>query len=144
MFISLEKLRLKEDKKLKRKLQKKEAKKLAQERLEEDLRESNPPKTEEQRGMLGVWSVMRIIYSCLKVCIQILILLGFMLIVKLNWNLDFPWYFNTITIFWLPWDGEGSGVRNVEFISNIQELKTLSCHLGQIVSVPLSPKWTWK
>ncbi|XP_057553429.1 E3 ubiquitin-protein ligase TTC3 isoform X4 [Hippopotamus amphibius kiboko] len=46
---SLEKLRLKEDKKLKRKIQKKEAKKLAQERLEEDLRESNPPKTEEQK-----------------------------------------------------------------------------------------------
>ncbi|XP_036707084.1 E3 ubiquitin-protein ligase TTC3 isoform X1 [Balaenoptera musculus] len=46
---SLEKLRLKEDKKLKRKIQKKEAKKLAQERLEEDLRESNPPKIEEQK-----------------------------------------------------------------------------------------------
>ncbi|XP_060496834.1 E3 ubiquitin-protein ligase TTC3 isoform X3 [Panthera onca] len=46
---SLEKLRLKEDKKLKRKLQKKEAKKLAQERMEEDLRESNLPKTEEQK-----------------------------------------------------------------------------------------------
>ncbi|XP_072596695.1 E3 ubiquitin-protein ligase TTC3 isoform X6 [Vulpes vulpes] len=46
---SLEKLRLKEDKKLKRKIQKKEAKKLAQERMEEDLRESNPPKTEEQK-----------------------------------------------------------------------------------------------
>lgn len=51
MFISLEKLRLKEDKKLKRKIQKKEAKKLAQERMEEDLRESNPPKIEEQKGM---------------------------------------------------------------------------------------------
>lgn len=50
---SLEKLRLKEDKKLKRKLQKKEAKKLAQERLEEDLRESNPPKTEEQRETIS-------------------------------------------------------------------------------------------
>ncbi|XP_059954476.1 E3 ubiquitin-protein ligase TTC3 isoform X3 [Mesoplodon densirostris] len=48
---SLEKLRLKEDKKVKRKMQKKEAKKLAQERLEEDLRESNPPKPEEQRGL---------------------------------------------------------------------------------------------
>ncbi|XP_077930216.1 E3 ubiquitin-protein ligase TTC3 isoform X5 [Halichoerus grypus] len=48
---SLEKLRLKEDKKLKRKIQKKEAKKLAQERMEEDLRESNPPKTEEQKGL---------------------------------------------------------------------------------------------
>eukprot|EP00070_Physeter_catodon_P041561 XP_028348455.1 E3 ubiquitin-protein ligase TTC3 isoform X8 [Physeter catodon] len=48
---SLEKLRLKEDKKLKRKIQKKEAKKLAQERLEEDLRESNPPKIEEQKGL---------------------------------------------------------------------------------------------
>ncbi|KAM4887339.1 E3 ubiquitin-protein ligase TTC3 isoform 2-T2 [Thomomys bottae] len=46
---SLEKLRLKEDKKLKRKIQKQEAKKLAQERLEEDLRESNPPKSEEQK-----------------------------------------------------------------------------------------------
>uniref|UniRef100_A0A2K5ZJH3 E3 ubiquitin-protein ligase TTC3 n=1 Tax=Mandrillus leucophaeus TaxID=9568 RepID=A0A2K5ZJH3_MANLE len=46
---SLEKLRLKEDKKLKRKIQKKEAKKLAQERMEEDLRESNPPKKEEQK-----------------------------------------------------------------------------------------------
>ncbi|XP_012495526.1 PREDICTED: E3 ubiquitin-protein ligase TTC3 [Propithecus coquereli] len=46
---SLEKLRLKEDKKLKRKIQKKEAKKLAQERMEEDLRESNPPKNEEQK-----------------------------------------------------------------------------------------------
>ncbi|XP_069886761.1 E3 ubiquitin-protein ligase TTC3 isoform X1 [Dipodomys merriami] len=46
---SLEKLRLKEDKKLKRKIQKQEAKKLAQERLEEDLRESNPPKNEEQK-----------------------------------------------------------------------------------------------
>ncbi|XP_045373748.1 E3 ubiquitin-protein ligase TTC3 isoform X4 [Camelus bactrianus] len=46
---SLEKLRLKEDKKLKRKIQKKEAKKLAQERMEEDLRESNPPKPEEQK-----------------------------------------------------------------------------------------------
>nr|XP_038944391.1 E3 ubiquitin-protein ligase TTC3 isoform X4 [Rattus norvegicus] len=44
---SLEKLRLKEDKKLKRKIQKQEAKKLAQERMEEDLRESNPPKPEE-------------------------------------------------------------------------------------------------
>ncbi|XP_063495327.1 E3 ubiquitin-protein ligase TTC3 isoform X6 [Symphalangus syndactylus] len=48
---SLEKLRLKEDKKLKRKIQKKEAKKLAQERREEDLRESNPPKNEEQKGL---------------------------------------------------------------------------------------------
>ncbi|XP_020030306.2 E3 ubiquitin-protein ligase TTC3 isoform X2 [Castor canadensis] len=46
---SLEKLRLKEDKKLKRKLQKQEAKKLAQERMEEDLRESNPPKNEDQK-----------------------------------------------------------------------------------------------
>uniref|UniRef100_I3M409 Uncharacterized protein n=1 Tax=Ictidomys tridecemlineatus TaxID=43179 RepID=I3M409_ICTTR len=46
---SLEKLRLKEDKKLKRKIQKQEAKKLAQERMEEDLRESNPPKNEEQK-----------------------------------------------------------------------------------------------
>nr|XP_037845435.1 E3 ubiquitin-protein ligase TTC3-like [Chlorocebus sabaeus] len=46
---SLEKLRLKEDKKLKRKIQKKEAKKLAQERMEEDLRESNLPKNEEQK-----------------------------------------------------------------------------------------------
>uniref|UniRef100_A0A8C0CK10 RING-type E3 ubiquitin transferase n=1 Tax=Balaenoptera musculus TaxID=9771 RepID=A0A8C0CK10_BALMU len=45
----VKKLRLKEDKKLKRKIQKKEAKKLAQERLEEDLRESNPPKIEEQK-----------------------------------------------------------------------------------------------
>ncbi|XP_028735792.1 E3 ubiquitin-protein ligase TTC3 isoform X7 [Peromyscus leucopus] len=44
---SLEKLRLKEDKKMKRKIQKQEAKKLAQERMEEDLRESNPPKNEE-------------------------------------------------------------------------------------------------
>lgn len=52
MLTSLEKLRLKEDEKLKRKIQKKEAKKLAQERMEEDLRESNPPKTEEQKGML--------------------------------------------------------------------------------------------
>lgn len=52
MFISLKKLRLKEDKKLKRKIQKQEAKKLAQERMEEDLRESNPPKTEEPKGML--------------------------------------------------------------------------------------------
>ncbi|XP_016076159.1 PREDICTED: E3 ubiquitin-protein ligase TTC3 isoform X2 [Miniopterus natalensis] len=46
---SLEKLKLKEDKKLKRKIQKQEAKKLAQERMEEDLRESNPPKNEEQK-----------------------------------------------------------------------------------------------
>ncbi|XP_049623509.1 LOW QUALITY PROTEIN: E3 ubiquitin-protein ligase TTC3-like [Suncus etruscus] len=46
---SLEKLKLKEDKKLKRKIQKKEAKKLAQERMEEDLRESNPPKQEEKK-----------------------------------------------------------------------------------------------
>ncbi|XP_019511308.1 PREDICTED: E3 ubiquitin-protein ligase TTC3 [Hipposideros armiger] len=46
---SLEKLRLKEDKKLKRKIQKQEAKRLAQERMEEDLRESNPPKTEDQK-----------------------------------------------------------------------------------------------
>ncbi|XP_021570133.1 E3 ubiquitin-protein ligase TTC3 [Carlito syrichta] len=46
---SLEKLRLKEDKKLKRKIQKKEAKKLAQERMEKDSRESNPPKNEEQK-----------------------------------------------------------------------------------------------
>ncbi|XP_054434242.1 E3 ubiquitin-protein ligase TTC3 isoform X2 [Pteronotus mesoamericanus] len=46
---SLEKLKLKEDKKVKRKIQKQEAKKLAQERMEEDLRESNPPKTEEQK-----------------------------------------------------------------------------------------------
>lgn len=52
MFISLEKLRLKEDKKLKRKIQKKEAKKLAHERMEEDLRENNAPKTGEQKGML--------------------------------------------------------------------------------------------
>ncbi|XP_031216475.1 E3 ubiquitin-protein ligase TTC3 [Mastomys coucha] len=44
---SLEKLRLKEDKKLKRKIQKQEAKKLAQERMEEDFRESNPPKNGE-------------------------------------------------------------------------------------------------
>ncbi|XP_077893254.1 E3 ubiquitin-protein ligase TTC3-like isoform X1 [Ictidomys tridecemlineatus] len=48
---SLEKLRLKEDRKLKRKIQKQEAKKLAQERMKEDLRESNPPKNEEQKGM---------------------------------------------------------------------------------------------
>nr|KAF6384050.1 tetratricopeptide repeat domain 3 [Pipistrellus kuhlii] len=46
---SLKKLRLKEDKKLKRKIQKQEAKKLAQERLEENLRESNQPKTEEPK-----------------------------------------------------------------------------------------------
>ncbi|KAM6162788.1 E3 ubiquitin-protein ligase TTC3 [Erethizon dorsatum] len=46
---SLEKLKLKEDKKLKRKIQKQEAKKLAQERREEDLRESNPPKNEQQK-----------------------------------------------------------------------------------------------
>ncbi|XP_017658655.2 E3 ubiquitin-protein ligase TTC3 isoform X2 [Nannospalax galili] len=46
---SLEKLRLKEDKKLKRKIQKQEAKKLAQERMEEDLRESNPPRNEEHK-----------------------------------------------------------------------------------------------
>ncbi|XP_054983611.1 E3 ubiquitin-protein ligase TTC3 isoform X2 [Sorex araneus] len=46
---SLEKLKLKEDKKLKRKIQKMEAKKLAQERMEEDLRESNPPKAEEHK-----------------------------------------------------------------------------------------------
>lgn len=51
MSISLEKLRLKEDKKLKRKIQKQEAKKLAQERMEEDLRESNPPKNEEPEGI---------------------------------------------------------------------------------------------
>lgn len=51
LSISLEKLRLKEDKKLKRKIQKQEAKKLAQERMEEDLRESNPPKNEEPEGM---------------------------------------------------------------------------------------------
>ncbi|CAH6792587.1 Ttc3 [Phodopus roborovskii] len=44
---SLEKLRLKEDKKLKRKIQKQEAKKLAQERMEEDLKENTPPKKEE-------------------------------------------------------------------------------------------------
>ncbi|XP_040606357.1 E3 ubiquitin-protein ligase TTC3 isoform X4 [Mesocricetus auratus] len=44
---SLEKLRLKEDKKLKRKIQKQEAKKLAQERMEEDLKESSAPKNEE-------------------------------------------------------------------------------------------------
>uniref|UniRef100_A0A8D1T709 RING-type E3 ubiquitin transferase n=1 Tax=Sus scrofa TaxID=9823 RepID=A0A8D1T709_PIG len=50
---SLEKLRLKEDKKMKRKIQKKEAKKLAQERMEEDLRESNPPKTEDQKETIG-------------------------------------------------------------------------------------------
>lgn len=50
---SLEKLRLKEDKKLKRKIQKKEAKKLAQEKMEEDLRESNPPKAEEQKDTVG-------------------------------------------------------------------------------------------
>ncbi|KAL6072533.1 hypothetical protein STEG23_030777, partial [Scotinomys teguina] len=43
---SLEKLRLKEDKKLKRKIQKQEAKKLAQERMEEDLRESSAPRNE--------------------------------------------------------------------------------------------------
>nr|XP_013001571.1 E3 ubiquitin-protein ligase TTC3 isoform X1 [Cavia porcellus] len=46
---SLEKLKLKEDKKLKRKIQKQEAKKLAQEKREEDLRESNPPKKEQQK-----------------------------------------------------------------------------------------------
>lgn len=57
MSLSLEKLRLKEDKKLKRKIQKQEAKKLAQERKEEDLRESNPPKTEEPEGTqtCGSW-----------------------------------------------------------------------------------------
>lgn len=46
---SLEKLKLKEDKKMKRKIQKQEAKKLAQEKREEDLRESNPPKSEQQK-----------------------------------------------------------------------------------------------
>ncbi|XP_010634873.1 E3 ubiquitin-protein ligase TTC3 isoform X2 [Fukomys damarensis] len=46
---SLEKLKLKEDKKMKRKIQKQEAKKLAQEKREEDLRESNPPKNEQQK-----------------------------------------------------------------------------------------------
>nr|XP_045005791.1 E3 ubiquitin-protein ligase TTC3 isoform X3 [Jaculus jaculus] len=46
---SLEKLKLKEDKKLKRKIQKQEAKKLAQERMEEDLKENNPPKNEEPK-----------------------------------------------------------------------------------------------
>lgn len=51
LSISLEKLRLKEDKKLKRKIQKQEAKKLAQERMEEDLKESNLPKNEEPEGI---------------------------------------------------------------------------------------------
>ncbi|XP_008273094.3 E3 ubiquitin-protein ligase TTC3 isoform X2 [Oryctolagus cuniculus] len=46
---SLEKLRLKEDKKVKRKIQKQEAKKLAQERMEEDLRESNQSRNEEPK-----------------------------------------------------------------------------------------------
>lgn len=53
MSISVEKLKLKEDKKLKRKIQKKEAKKLAQERLEQDLRERNSPKPEEKKGRWG-------------------------------------------------------------------------------------------
>ncbi|XP_035300171.1 E3 ubiquitin-protein ligase TTC3 isoform X5 [Cricetulus griseus] len=47
---SLEKIRLKEDKKLKRKIQKQEAKKLAQERMEEDVKESAPPKNAEPEG----------------------------------------------------------------------------------------------
>ncbi|XP_058517623.1 E3 ubiquitin-protein ligase TTC3 isoform X2 [Ochotona princeps] len=50
---SLEKLRLKEDKKIKRKIQKQEAKKLAQERMEEDLRESSQPRNEEQKAPTG-------------------------------------------------------------------------------------------
>ena len=68
----------------------------------------------------------------------------FIVQLSLNWNLDLPWYFNTISIFWLCWDGEGSGIRNIKFRSKIQELKILSCHLGQIVSFPLSLKWMWK
>ena len=51
---------------MKRKIQKKEAKKLAQERMEEDLRESNPPKTEDQKGMPGSQGV-RTLCSCFKV-----------------------------------------------------------------------------
>lgn len=51
MSISLEKIRLKEDKKLKRKIQKQEAKKLAQERMEEDVKESAPPKNAEPEGI---------------------------------------------------------------------------------------------
>ncbi|XP_047420477.1 E3 ubiquitin-protein ligase TTC3 isoform X3 [Sciurus carolinensis] len=67
---SLEKLRLKEDKKLKRKIQKQEAKKLAQERMEEDLRESNPPKNEEQKETVNSGQNCQFIDDRILQCIK--------------------------------------------------------------------------
>nr|XP_019585864.1 PREDICTED: E3 ubiquitin-protein ligase TTC3 isoform X1 [Rhinolophus sinicus]XP_019585865.1 PREDICTED: E3 ubiquitin-protein ligase TTC3 isoform X1 [Rhinolophus sinicus]XP_019585866.1 PREDICTED: E3 ubiquitin-protein ligase TTC3 isoform X1 [Rhinolophus sinicus] len=67
---SLEKLRLKEDKKLKRKIQKKEAKRLAQERMEEDLRESNPPKTEDQKETVASAQSCQFLNDRILQCIQ--------------------------------------------------------------------------
>ncbi|KAK7800893.1 hypothetical protein U0070_007037 [Myodes glareolus] len=67
---SLEKLRLKEDKKLKRKIQKQEAKKLAQERKEEDLRESNPPKTEEPEGAVDAVQSCQFLDDRILQCIK--------------------------------------------------------------------------
>ncbi|XP_066115489.1 E3 ubiquitin-protein ligase TTC3 isoform X2 [Saccopteryx bilineata] len=66
---SLEKLRLKEDKRLKRKIQKQEAKKLAQERLEEDLRESNPSQVEAQKETVSSESC-RFVDDRILQCIQ--------------------------------------------------------------------------
>ncbi|CAO2632456.1 E3 ubiquitin-protein ligase TTC3 [Lemmus lemmus] len=67
---SLEKLRLKEDKKMKRKIQKQEAKKLAQERKEEDLRESNPPKTEEPEGAVDTAKSCQFLDDRILQCIK--------------------------------------------------------------------------
>ncbi|XP_050018008.1 E3 ubiquitin-protein ligase TTC3 isoform X8 [Alexandromys fortis] len=67
---SLEKLRLKEDKKVKRKIQKQEAKKLAQERKEEDLRESNPPKTEEPEGTVDAVKSCQFLDDRILQCIK--------------------------------------------------------------------------
>ncbi|XP_036059604.1 E3 ubiquitin-protein ligase TTC3 isoform X6 [Onychomys torridus] len=67
---SLEKLRLKEDKKLKRKIQKQEAKKLAQERREEDLKESNPPKNEEPEENVDIGQSCQFLDDRILQCIK--------------------------------------------------------------------------
>ncbi|XP_007943750.1 E3 ubiquitin-protein ligase TTC3 [Orycteropus afer afer] len=67
---SLEKLKEKEEKKVKRKTQKEEAIRLAKQRLEEDLRESNPPQNEKKKGPEGNAQACQFLNDRILQCIK--------------------------------------------------------------------------
>ncbi|KAM5281187.1 E3 ubiquitin-protein ligase TTC3 [Ctenodactylus gundi] len=67
---SLEKLKQKEDKKLKRKLQKQEAKKLAQEKMEEDLRVKNAAKKEEKKETVSSVQTCQFLHDRILQCLK--------------------------------------------------------------------------